>query len=404
MRRGWPSRPHLSRVSFGGLRAAWLEPHTEKEGQPCLTLARTLLRGQPASGSPWMCTATRSRPACCRPRAGRSSFSSSRTARRRSVGLIGRLGGPEGLAVCYEAGPCGYDLYRLLVSMGVACDIVAPSLIPVRPGDRVKTDRRDAASWRGCTGRASSRSCGRRRPEQEGLRDLVRCRDDLRRRPHRRAPPGRGSSCLRYGHIYREGKKAWTLRHRAWVRRQRLDDPLAQAALEHMLCHLETLEAQLAAVDRQLERVAGSQPWCDPVRWLHLLPRHLDADRARAARRDRRLPPLRHRPRADELPRPDRRRVLLRRPARPRRGSPRPATGTPAVSWSRPPGTTGTRRDSRLASARTSRSSRPKRTPAPGKRRSASTNATATSPATASSRPSPPPPSPANSAASSGPP
>jgi transposase len=56
--------------------------------------------------------------------------------------LIGRLGGPAGLAVCYEAGPCGYALYRLLACIGVAADIVAPSLTPVRPGDRVKTDRR----------------------------------------------------------------------------------------------------------------------------------------------------------------------------------------------------------------------------------------------------------------------
>ena len=59
--------------------------------------------------------------------------------------FLGRLGNPAGLAVCYEAGPCGYDLYRLLTRAGIACDIIAPSLTPVRPGDRVKTDRRDAA-------------------------------------------------------------------------------------------------------------------------------------------------------------------------------------------------------------------------------------------------------------------
>ena len=181
--------------------------------------------------------------------------------------LIGRLGGGEGVAVCYEAGPCGYDLYRLLVLMGVACDIVVPSLIPVRPGDRVKTDRRDARKLARLY-RAGELSFVRPpTPEQEGLRDLVRCRDDLRRA--RTAARHRvGKQLLRYGRIFREGKKAWTLQHRAWVRRQRLDDPLAQAALENMLCHLETLEAQLAAVDRQLEQVAASHPWCDPVRWL----------------------------------------------------------------------------------------------------------------------------------------
>ncbi len=181
--------------------------------------------------------------------------------------LIGRLGGAEGLAVCYEAGPCGYDLYRLLASMGVACDIVAPSLIPVRPGDRVKTDRRDARKLVRLY-RAGALSFVRPpSPEQEGLRDLVRCRDDLRRA--RTAARHRvGKQLLRYGRVYREGKKAWTKQYQGWLRRQRLDDPLAQAALEHMLCHLDATDAQLAAVDRQLEQVAASHPWCDPVRWL----------------------------------------------------------------------------------------------------------------------------------------
>lgn len=58
--------------------------------------------------------------------------------------FIERLGGPGGLAVAYEAGPGGYQLHRLLSGMGVACDVIAPSLIPIRAGDRVKTDRRDA--------------------------------------------------------------------------------------------------------------------------------------------------------------------------------------------------------------------------------------------------------------------
>jgi transposase len=58
--------------------------------------------------------------------------------------LIDRLGGPDGLAVAYEAGPGGFDLLRLLTRIGVRCDVIAPSLVPVRAGDRVKTDRRDA--------------------------------------------------------------------------------------------------------------------------------------------------------------------------------------------------------------------------------------------------------------------
>ena len=95
--------------------------------------------------------------------------------------LVDRLGGPGGLAVCYEAGPGGFALYRLLSGMGVACDVVAPSLIPVRAGDRVKTDRRDAKKLVRLY-RAGELSYVRPpTPETEGLRDLLRCRDDLRR-------------------------------------------------------------------------------------------------------------------------------------------------------------------------------------------------------------------------------
>ncbi len=70
------------------------------------------------------------------------------------------------------------------------------------------------------------------------------------------------------GHIFCEGKKSWTKIHRAWVRRQRLADPLAQSALEHMLAHLDSVDAQIAAIDHQLDEIAHTDPWCDPVRWL----------------------------------------------------------------------------------------------------------------------------------------
>jgi transposase len=170
--------------------------------------------------------------------------------------FVKRLGDPARLAVCYEAGPCGYELYRLLASLGVACDIVAPSLTPVRPGDRVKTDRRDACKLVRLYRAGELTFVAPPSPEQEGLRDLVRCRDDLRRA--RTAARHRiGKQLLRYGRVYREGKKAWTLRHQAWLRRQRLDEPLAQAALEQMRLHLDAVDAQIAAIDRQLdERVS----------------------------------------------------------------------------------------------------------------------------------------------------
>ncbi len=181
--------------------------------------------------------------------------------------LIDRLGGPAGLAVCYEAGPGGFDLLRLLERVGVACDVVAPSLVPVRAGDRVKTDRRDAKKLVRLYRAGALTFVQAPTPETEGLRDLMRCRDDLRcarmAARHRVA-----KALLRHGHIYRDGKKAWTLQHRAWVERQRLDDPLAQLALEQMLVHLDSLERQLVTLDARLEQVARSDRWREQVEIL----------------------------------------------------------------------------------------------------------------------------------------
>jgi transposase len=181
--------------------------------------------------------------------------------------FIGRLGGPEGLAVAYEAGPGGFALLRLLTGLGVACDVIAPSLVPVRAGDRVKTDRRDASKLVRLYRAGELVFVRPPTVAQEGLRDLVRCREDIRR-ARTAARHQVAKQLLRHGRVFREGKKSWTLKHRAWVSRQRLDDPLAQRALEHALAHLDSLDAQLAAIDSELEQIAGTEPWCDPVRWL----------------------------------------------------------------------------------------------------------------------------------------
>jgi transposase len=96
--------------------------------------------------------------------------------------------------------------------------------------------------------------------ESEGLRDLLRCRDDIR--CARTAARHRvGKQLLRHGHVFREGKKAWTVKHRAWVHRQRLADPLAQEALVQMLIDLDGIDRQLAVLDAQLEQIATHEPW-----------------------------------------------------------------------------------------------------------------------------------------------
>lgn len=181
--------------------------------------------------------------------------------------FIDRLGGPDGLAVCYEAGPGGFELLRLLTRLGVACDVIAPSLVPIRAGDRVKTDRRDAKKLVRLYRAGALTFVQAPTIETEGLRDVMRCRDDLRcarmAARHRVA-----KALLRHGHVFREGKKSWTLAHRAWVNQQRLVDPLAQLALEQMLTHLDSVERQLAALDNRIEQIADSDRWRDEVQTL----------------------------------------------------------------------------------------------------------------------------------------
>ncbi len=181
--------------------------------------------------------------------------------------FVDRLGGPEGLAVCYEAGSGGFALWRLLAGMGVACDVVAPSLVPVRAGDRVKTDRRDAKKLAGLHRAGLLRFVHPPTPELEGLRDLLRCRDDIR--CARTAARHRVlKQLLRHGQIYRDGKSTFTRKHRQWVSAQRLDDPFAQLALEQMLIHLDGIERQLDALDGRLEEIAGSDRWAGQVEIL----------------------------------------------------------------------------------------------------------------------------------------
>ena len=181
--------------------------------------------------------------------------------------FIDKLGGPAGLSVCYEAGPGGFALWRQLTKMGVACDVVAPSLIPVRAGDRVKTDRRDAKKLVSLYRAGMLRFVHPPTPELEGLRDLLRARDDLR--GVRLAARNRVlKQLLRHGRIFRDGKTAWTKLHRRWLATQRLDDPLAQEALEQLLIHVDGIERQLDTLDARLAEIAGSERWGAQVQIL----------------------------------------------------------------------------------------------------------------------------------------
>lgn len=176
--------------------------------------------------------------------------------------LADRLGPAGQLRACYEAGPCGFDLHRLLTSMGIACDVVAPSLIPRRAGDRVKTDRRDASRL------ARLHRAGELTPirvpseAEEAVRDLVRARAALladRKRAQQRIT----AMLLRHGRIWRG--TYWTQAHEQWIARQTFGEPALAAALAHYRAALDTRRAELDAVEAELAPWAGREPLAPAV-------------------------------------------------------------------------------------------------------------------------------------------
>lgn len=130
--------------------------------------------------------------------------------------LLDRFPDRRGLRVCYEAWPTGFELARLLASLGVSCQVIAPSLIPRAGGDRVKTDRRDCARLARLHRAGELVAIRVPSPAEEAVRDLCRARADLVE-DRRRARQRLGKFLLRHGRVYRAGA-AWTARHEAWTR------------------------------------------------------------------------------------------------------------------------------------------------------------------------------------------
>jgi transposase len=133
--------------------------------------------------------------------------------------LIRKLGKPEQLRVCYEAGPTGYVLYWQLSELGVQCEVIAPTLVPEKAGDRVKTDRRDAEKLARCYRAGDLTPVWVPDAAHEALRDLVRARLAAKR-DQLRARNRLSKFLLRHGRRAPAGTTAWTLKYLAWVKQQ----------------------------------------------------------------------------------------------------------------------------------------------------------------------------------------
>ena len=162
------------------------------------------------------------------------------------------------LRFCYEAGPCGYGIQRQLSAAGHECVVVAPSLIPRRPGERIKTDRRDAANL------ARLHRAGELTPvwipdqAHEAVRDLVRARQAAVR-ALRQARQQLSGFLLRHGHRY--NRPAWTQMHRRWLAGLRFEQSVHHLVLEDCIAAVEAATARRDRLEGTSRRHCRTGPW-----------------------------------------------------------------------------------------------------------------------------------------------
>lgn len=166
----------------------------------------------------------------------------------------------------YEAGPCGYHLKRRLDKLGVPCDVVAPSLVPRKPGEWVKTDRRDARKLAKTLRAGMLTVVHPPTPEDEAARDLTRAREDARE-DQGRARHRLSKMLLRQGLTFTQTKN-WTQAHRRWLATLRFDERPAQQTFDMYLLTLEQAEERLSLLTGQVEQLAATTRYAEPVGWL----------------------------------------------------------------------------------------------------------------------------------------
>jgi transposase len=172
------------------------------------------------------------------------------------------------LKICYEASGSGYHFQRLLKSWNYHCDVIAPSLIPKKAGDRRKNDFRDAREL--ARNYASSQLTVVHSPTQyeEAVRSVVRCRLDFKEN-EKRTKQHINSLLIAQGQHWQKSK--WTLQHRTWILQLSFSEPFVQQVLQEHLAHLEYLETCIARLDHQIEEIAALDTYAPSVKKLRAL-------------------------------------------------------------------------------------------------------------------------------------
>ncbi|HAJ3957496.1 IS110 family transposase [Fictibacillus sp. Mic-4] len=169
--------------------------------------------------------------------------------------LVKKLGAAENLHVCYEAGVTGYGLYRLMLSLGVTCEVIAPSLIPKKPGDRVKTDKRDAIRLAKLLRAGELVSVHVPTEDDEALRDLVRAREDAKE-DELRAKHRLTKFLLRHDIHPPDGVKRWSYDYRQWLDKVSFERSASQVTFQEYLHQLIEIEQRIARFEEEIQRQA----------------------------------------------------------------------------------------------------------------------------------------------------
>jgi transposase len=168
-------------------------------------------------------------------------------------------GGSSTVHCCYEAGPCGYTMYRQLQGMGISCHVVAPSLTPVRPGERVKTDRRDARKLGRMERAGELTAVWVPDAGHEALRDLVRAREDARQ-DLMRARHRLSKLLLRHGRRPPPAVQAWSCSYEQWLDALSFEQEAQTMVMEEYRQQIREARDAVARVERQMETVVLGSP------------------------------------------------------------------------------------------------------------------------------------------------
>jgi len=154
----------------------------------------------------------------------------------------------------YEAGPCGHGLYRQITAFGHDCQIVAPSLLPKKASDRIKTDRRDAVKLAQSLRSGETTAIWVPDEGHEAIRDLTRARDDMKSM-ERKARQQLGGFLLRHEKVWPTGKTRWTKGHFNWLEALKFDQPMLQVVLQEYIDTVKQAQQRVVDLTDQMHKV-----------------------------------------------------------------------------------------------------------------------------------------------------